>query len=486
MRTMTDSAYSRLEKYFEKYSVLNNIKSMLEWDAKVNLPKASWTARERQVKCVEGDISDFLRKKSLSDLLENIDESSLGVWQKKNLKLIHKIKEENAIYPKRFLENIAAESMRCEILWRKAKEKSNFSIVKNSFKALLSLAKEKAKRRGEWLGKSPYEALMDIYSPQLKIETTEKLFKELKEKLPAIIAQARGRGEPASSINLNEGRKFSEFAKQFATKMGFKFSCGRIDTSSHPFCSGYYEDVRMTHDYNGKNFVSALYGVIHETGHGLYLQGLPRRWVYQPVGQVCDCAADEASALLCEFFIGRSKYFSEKIYKAISGRADGDEKLTFFRGLKEIKSNNSIRINADVVTYPLHIILRYEIEKLLFNGDLEAEDVPECWRRKHRELLGFEISSEAEGCLQDMHWYVGYFGYFPSYCVGAIFAAQMYFLLGFNELQDTKGLKKKLCDLKKSFFGYGSLYGFEGLVKKCTGAQLDTSYYYRFIEAEYL
>ena len=183
----------KLKKISEDYFVLNNIRTLLEWDARVNLPTNGVSSREKQIKYINREIKKFLQNKELGDLLKDIDESNLSKWQSKNLKLIRRLKEENEIYPEKLLEEIAAAEMRCESLWREAKKQNKFSIVKDSLKSLCSLVKEKAKIRGDWLGKSRYEALMDIYSPGLKIETTDKLFRELKEKLPVIISKIKNK-----------------------------------------------------------------------------------------------------------------------------------------------------------------------------------------------------------------------------------------------------------------------------------------------------
>ena len=400
---------------------------------------------------------------------------------------MRKLVEENKIYPKKLLENLNAASIRCEFLWREAKQKDKFSIVSDALKSLFILVREKAKRRGGWLGKSPYEALIDIYTPGLKVETVDVVFNELKNKLPSIISKLNKENYIShKAINLKEAYKFDEIAKKIATEMGFVFHNGRIDTSTHPFCGGHFEDVRITHSYGGNNFISSLYAVIHETGHGVYEQNLPVKWHSQPIGQACGCAAHEASALLYEFFLGKSKYLLGRINKIISKYVAKYTKETLLNEIKKIQLNNSIRIDADVVTYPLHVILRYELEKLLFDGTLQIEDIPEYWKQKHEELLGFKLRSDADGCLQDIHWYMGLLGYFPSYGIGLIYAAQMYYLFGFHKLQGVKDFKQKFCNLAKNFYAHGSLSEFESLVQKCTRKELDVSHYYKFINSEYL
>jgi carboxypeptidase Taq len=484
---MTQEVYIRLEKYFEKYSIMNDIKSILNWDSNVNLPENSLPARTRQMELMEGDISNFLKSDDLKNLLVDIDSNELDQWQKKNLQLIRKTKEENEIYPKELLEQIASSSMKCEYIWREAKKENNFSIVKNEFKTLLGLIKEQAARRGDWLGKNQYESLMDMYCPGLKVITTDKIFNELKEKLPEIISKLEKASDKSTKepIKLKEEASFDEIAKTISISMGFDLKSGRIDKTTHPFCGGYSGDIRITHDYNGKNFISALYAIIHETGHGLYEQNLPKEFLYQSVGNACGYAAHEASALLHEFFIGKSKYFLKNIEEVIQNYATNYESEILFREVKEIKFNNPIRIHADMVTYPLHIILRYELEKLLFNDELKIEDLPSAWKEKHKKLLGFEIQKDSDGCLQDIHWYLGAFGYFPSYCIGLIYAAQMYYLLGFTEAQTMEDSKNKFQSLKQRFYSNASLYEFEELVKKATGKELNASYYYKFVNSEY-
>ena len=479
--------YDKLEQYFENYFILGNIKSLLEWDSRVNLPPNGGLSREKQIKYINGELKKFLESKELDDLLKNIDDSKLNKQQRKNLKLIREIKEEDGLYSKEFLDKLTAATLKCESLWREAKKKNDFSIVKDALNVLFLLVKEQSKIRGNWLGKGQYEALVDIYSRGLKLETIDRLFGELKENLPKIISKLKNkRPSKQKPVNLKEKHKFEELAKLLATEMGFDFKSGRLDKTVHPFCAGHTEDVRLTHHYNDENFISALYGVIHETGHGLYEQNLPRNCFRQPVGQACDFAAHEASSLLHEFFIGKSKCFLERINEVVSTYAEEGRDVDITKEAKKINLKNPIRIEADIITYPLHVILRYEIEKQLFDGSLTIGDLPKYWKRKHKEMFGFEIDSDSEGCLQDIHWHMGYFGYFPSYCMGLLFAAQIYYLLGFNEVQTMKDLKKKFQSLKENFYKHGSLYDFEELVELCTGSPLDTSHYYKFITEEYL
>jgi len=189
---------------------------------------------------------------------------------------------------------------------------------------------------------------------------------------------------------------------------------------------------------------------------------------------------------LHEFFVGKSKHFLKRINEIVSDYAEEGKEVDITKEAKKINLKNPIRIEADMITYPLHVILRYEIEKQLFDGSLSIDDIPEYWRRKHKEMFGFEIDSDNDGCLQDIHWHIGSFGYFPSYCIGLLFAAQIYYSFGFNEAQSANELKKKFQKLKEKFYKQGSLHELESLVKACTGTPLDASYYYRFINSEYL
>ncbi|NRA73829.1 MAG: hypothetical protein HRU36_03705 [Rickettsiales bacterium] len=480
-------SYFKLEKEFERYGNLNNIKSILDWDTNVNLPQNSLFSREKQINYIDDEINNFLRDKYVGSLLKNVRKEKLNKWQQRNLELMIKATEENKIYPEKLLESISISSMRCESLWRKAKSLNQFAIVKDALESLLLLIKEKSDRRGEWLQKSNYQTLVDVYSPGLKLDTINRIFNELKEKIALITPQLNEDNTVShNSINLKNKYEFNIVAEIIAKEMGFDFNGGRIDFSVHPFCGGHPQDIRVTHHYDGSNFISALYAIIHEVGHGLYEQNLPKKLNNQLVGQACGYAAHEGSSLLHEFFIGKSKYFLEKIDKIISKYVNQYEQKSLVSEVRKVLLNNSIRVNADMVTYPLHIILRYELEKMLFDGSLKVEEIPECWRQKHEELFGFKINSDTEGCLQDIHWYMGLFGYFPSYCIGLIYAAQMYYLIGFNSIHSKESFKQKFYDLKVRFYENGSLYEFEDLVEKCTGKTLTTEYYYEFIHSEYL
>ena len=276
--------------------------------------------------------------------------------------------------------------------------------------------------------------------------------------------------------------------------LGFDFTRGRLDKSEHPFCGGATDDVRITTRYSKKNPFSSLEGVMHETGHAMYELGLPKKWQYQPVGESRGMVMHESQSLLIEMQITRSLAFKKYLSKFLSNNFG-------FKG-KEFSGNNLytlgtrvkksyIRVEADEVTYPLHIILRFNIEKMLLNKTLQVEDIPDAWNQEYKKLFGIDVDKDSNGCLQDIHWYAGLIGYFPTYTLGALTAAQFSYQLR-KEIED---LDKKIIAgqfidlmywLKKNIHEKASFFSTNEVLEQVTNNSLNAKYFKEYITDRYL
>ena len=512
---MPNTSYEKIKAKIAEFSLSVSISHILQWDANIiGFPKKAITGRGQQLKYLDGLQDKMLKDKELLELLESVDKKTLNNLDKRNLQLIRDLCEEKRIYPEELNKEIIDQSLKCHTDWVEAKAKNDFKIVQSSLEKMFELTLQKAEIRKNWLAKKypenavfkskdgNYAALVDAYALELNFETIEEIFSSLKKELPGIrekILSKMNEQEKkfaATSDHLklvpkglkNEPKsvsiaKFGEAIKEIMLFMGMKEDTFRINTSVHPFCFNGLQDIKITHHFNTNNFLPGLYATIHETGHGLYNQGLPQDLFYQPVGEALGFATHESIAHLHEFCIGQSDYFVSKVHEIISKHFECD--IQTIKNISIVLSDSRIRVDADMVNYPMHVMLRYEVERALFSGSLKIKDLPEFWRNKHKEIFSKEISSDSEGCLQDVHFYYGGFGYFPSYCLGLMMASQLYLAYGFDKVtndDEFRKAEKKLCD---NLLSQGSALKFDDLVKKNTGKSLGTESYLKLIKQRY-
>ena len=320
----------------------------------------------------------------------------------------------------------------CEGEWRKAKLKSNFNLVKKSFKKLVDVIKIESEILSQKKDKTKYDCLLSKYDRSLTSSRITKIFSRiesfLKKNIPLILEKQRSYKSISFTENLSESEQF-ELSKDFMKKLGFDFSRGRIDKSSHPFCGGSSEDIRITTRYNDADSFSCFDALMHETGHAIYEQGLPKKWLHQPLGSSGGMSLHESQSLFIEMQIIKSLQVShliEKIIKKNFGKKNPAwNQENIYRNRKQVKKNY-IRVDADEVHYPLHIMHRFKIEKKIIEEDFDVMFLPELWNQEFYNIFNIKVDSDQNGCLQDIHWFGGDFGYFPTYSIGAFIAAQIF------------------------------------------------------------
>ena len=360
----------------------------------------------------------------------------------------------------------------------------------------LQLVRESAQIRAEILGKSAYDILLDDFSPGLSQQVIDPIFDELKSFLPGFIPQVLQRQQQQPSIAL-EGSfaiaKQKAVGLELMQAIGFNFEHGRLDESHHPFCGGVPQDVRITTRYKETEFITAAMGICHETGHAMYEMGLPKEWLSQPVGEALGMSIHESQSLLIEMQACRSLPFMQFLAPIVTkhfGEHPGFTPENLHRIYTRVKPGY-IRVDADELTYPLHIILRYELEKQLIAGDLRVADLPDAWDSYMQQFLGLSTKDNYhDGVMQDVHWPAGLFGYFPAYTLGALVAAQLFATAQQQSSEIPQGLAtgdftRLFIWLRENIHSKGSLFNFDELLTQATGESLNPKYYIEHVTRRY-
>jgi carboxypeptidase Taq len=499
------SGYKKLLEKTKNIAILGSAASILHWDMETKMPPRGIKLRSLQLAMLSrighkmG--TDPVIGRLLEETMKHPEYSNLDPVQKRNLYLIKKHYDEETKLP----EDLVVETSKQKALtintWKKAKATKNFKQFKPELEKLFNLKKKAA----EILmtvkeTATPYDAMLDIYEPKITTETTNKIFKELREGLISVLRKCGAApNQPDSAIlkrPLHTGIQ-QKLGVLLADFIGYDTksaaSGGRIDETEHPFTTGYYDDVRITTHYYAKRFASSIFSVLHEGGHALYEQNLKQEWIFQPVGAACSMGFHESQSRFVENIVGKSrefwKYFLPKM-KMLTGNFLFDVELDDFVHAINMVTPSKIRIEADEVTYGLHIIIRFNIERDLFAEKISIDELPQVWNEKYKEYLGVIVENDSEGVMQDTHWASGSYGYFPTYALGNIYSGQLLVTLD-KEVMDwrqqiTEGDLKNVKEwLIKNIYSYGNLYNPPDLIKKVTGKDLSVKPYLNYLNSKY-
>ncbi len=432
-----------------------------------------------------------LQSPVIADLLNLAKEEKLAPWDQANLREMNRAYIQVCSVPVQLLADCTRIENQCTAVWRQARAESNWSMLEPVLKQLVRIVREIAQCKGAHLGISPYDALLDEYDPGARVAQIDPQFSVLEQALPSLIQKIQiSQGEkPTLSADL-EIRHQEEIAKELMKALGFDFQRGRLDVSTHPFCGGQYPDIRITSRYDRNNPLSGLQGVIHETGHALYEQHLPSDWRDQPVGRAAGMSVHESQSLFMEKQVGGHSAYIRYLHKILQASGKLDSAVWSFDGLKRwirFVEPSLIRVEADEVTYPLHVILRYRIEKALIGNDIEVHHIPDLWNTLMQKLLGITPPNHRLGCLQDIHWPSGNFGYFPSYTRGAIIAAQLAHFLQdqFGKLGQ-EDFSSIVSRLQLTIHQWGSFFSnVDDLIQQATGEPIGAQYFLNHIQNRY-
>ena len=499
------SSYDKLMAKAKEITILETIDSVIHWDMETKMPPKGINLRSQQLAMLSQIEHRMSTNPEIETLLSKIEKhpnyDTLKGLQKRNVYLIRKQYDEQTKLPEELVVETARQQAIAIDVWKKAKATKNFSMFKPELEKLLELKKKAAVILMQVKGTAtPYDALIDIFEPEMTAETIAKIFGELKGGLVSIMMKCLSSSkQPDTSflkrkVSFGIQRKISnELAKFTEYDVESPKARGRIDETEHPFTTGYYDDVRITTHYYEDNFTSSLFSVLHEAGHAIYDQNLKPEWIYQPIGTSCSLGFHESQSRFVENIIGRSRefwvYFFPKL-KELTDNAFSDLALNdFVRAINRVRPSK-IRVEADEVTYCLHVIIRFEVERELIAGKIDVADLPEIWNRKYKEYLDVDVENDSEGVMQDTHWASGYFGYFPTYALGNIYSGQILVALerALPSWRDQIA-KGKFHDVKKwliqNVHHYGNLYDSAILLEKITGGEINAKPYLVYLNEKY-
>lgn len=492
--------YRALEERHAQMAHLSCAAAVLHWDRATVMPVGGAGARAEQLATLSTLIHELRIDPVLGDLLDTASarEGELDDWQRANLREM-RIRRRHAIaLPARLVDALSRCASETEMTWRAARAEDDWTLLAPGLDRLVKLVCEAAAAKGEAFGCEPYEALLDEYDPGRSVAEVDELFSDLELFLPDFTREVleRQAAEPAPLMlsGTFPAARQRELGERFMRILGFDFEHGRLDVSHHPFTGGVPDDVRITTRYDEEDFASGWMAVLHETGHAQYERGLPSTWRSQPVGESRGMTIHESQSLLFEMQLGRSREFlgfAAPLLREVFGTAGEAWELPNLLKSQHRVERGLIRVEADEVTYPLHVILRYQLERALISGELQVADLPGAWRENMRRLLGVEPVGDADGCMQDIHWPSGAFGYFPTYTLGAVAAAQIFDAVRRDEPDllseiERGELETLLVWLKRNVHGLGCRYSPSKLIERATGRPLASEAFKMHLTQRYL
>ena len=491
------TSYKKLKQIFHDAALSSDIAGILHWDMSTMMPKNSRENRAEQLAYLSKIRHQLISSPNVGKLIDLAKSEQLDTENQSNLKEMEREYIMSSSLPSDLVEKLSSASAKCEGIWEEARKKSDFKIVAPHLEELVKLSKEESLILADRLQCSPYEALINKFEPQSKEKDIKNIFEKLENFLVPLIDQIieKQSNEKLISIsNLMTAEQQREIGLYLMNAIGFDFSRGRLDISQHPFCGGAYQDIRITTRYNENDPFSSLEGIMHETGHAMYELNLPEQWKYQPAGQSRGMAMHESQSLLIEMQITRSKPFKKFLSNILKNKFDLKNECWDVDNIYKIgtRVNKSfIRVESDEVTYPLHIILRFNLEQKIFNDEIKINDIPELWNDEYKKLFNKEVDIDSNGCLQDVHWYAGLFGYFPTYSLGALTAAQLASqlrldILNLDDQVENGDFKELIQWLKSNVHSKASLYSSNEILQQVTNSNLNAKYFEDYIKNRYL
>ena len=489
--------YGELTRHWTRLHRFGHLQSIAGWDRAAMMPTNGSEARALALAEMDGLLHRLRTEPRLVELLDRAGRDALDDFKRANLREGKRDWVASNAVPEALVEAKSLAASRCEHAWQSQRPAGDWSGFVVNLREVVRLAREEAKYLADATGLQPYEALMDQYEPGATIAQVDGLFADLQTWLPALVREVRAK--QASQHVIAAAGPFPK-AKQRALSLdvmallGFDFDAGRLDESAHPFSGGVPEDTRLTTRYREDDFAMSLMGTIHETGHARYEQNLPRDWLGQPVARARSMGVHESQSLSFEMQLGRSEAFIGLLAPLLQqhfGAQPAFAAANLQRSLTRVEPG-FIRVDADELTYPAHVILRYGIEKRLIAGEVEADDIPALWDEGMAALLGLDTRGNyGDGCMQDVHWSAGLIGYFPCYTLGAMYAAQWFAAIR----QKTPDVDARVAGgdlapvfdwLSQNIWQQASRWTTADLACRATGEPLNAVHFRRHLEQRYL
>ena len=460
------------------------------------MPPKGAEARGEMMAWLAGQRHQQLTDQRMCELLNKLETISLSADQEANVREMRRAHDQAVRLPKEFVESFAQARSTALVAWQKARQQSDFALFKPALEQLIALTREKIDLLG--VTTTPYDVLLDEYEVGMTVADYDPLFDGLRGRLVPLLKAITEAQNTMASVHFPDSLRFpiekqEAFCSKVSSAMGFDFESGRMDASTHPFSAGLWPgDTRFTTRFDETDPFSCLYAVMHETGHALYEQGLDANHRYTPRGDAVSLGVHESQSRFWENQIGRTSAFWKVAlpwFREAFPDAPSWDEHELNRIANRVKKG-FIRVEADEVTYNLHVMLRYEIEKQLFNGDLAVDDLPSTWNTMFREWFGLEVPEDRLGCLQDIHWSMGAFGYFPTYTLGNLYAAQLLEAMS-NDLGDIDTLVASgdwsplLAWLRPRIHERGSQVTPAALIEAATGAPPSPDAFLRYVEEKY-
>ena len=490
--------YKQLVNHYQKIANFGHLSAITGWDQAVMMPKNGNDARSSAMAELSLHIHQLSTATHLGELFDNAQSESLNEIETASLREMKSNWQKATVLPDDLVQAQSLAGSKCEHAWREQRGKNDWEGFSKNFAEVVNLSQQEAQIRAQATNTTPYNAMLDLYEPGMNCENLDAIFGDLTSWLPELTKEIQAKQATQSFIKPSEHYD-TEQQKQLGLAvmklLKFNFDGGRLDVSSHPFCGGVAQDVRLTTRYDENDFVQSLMGIVHETGHARYEQGLPISLAGLPVGEARSMGIHESQSLFCEMQLGRSDAFINLLSPLAQQHFPNNDPVIFAPdNLQKIYTRvqpDFIRVDADEVTYPAHVILRYEIERDLMNGVISYKDIPELWDLKMQQYLGLSTKDNYKnGCMQDIHWTDGSFGYFPSYTLGAMYAAQFMATMKQSVNVEQAIISQDLSPifnwLEKNIWSQASLHTTDNLIIKATGETLNPAHFKTHLETRYL
>ena len=490
MATTTET-YEQFLEHVRQLHYVSDAGSVLQWDQQVMMPEGGTPARAKQSSALSTLHHDLLTDDQLGEWLDELDESDLGAEERAVVREVRRDHERAVRVPSDLVERISEASSNALPVWEEAKAEDDFDMFADTLEEMVELRREYAAAIDP--DRDPYAVLFEEYEPYLGIDTAEEILTTLRDELVPLIDDIADSdvtlADPFSGTYDDDTQQ--SLVEDALDTLGYDWDHGRLDTAPHPFSTGTQFDARVTTRFKPDDPMDAVGSTVHEFGHATYTLGLPREEYGTPLGDNRDLSVHESQSRFWENHVGRTEAFWDHFAGTANDRLGTDATpREFYEAANTVHPDNLIRVEADELTYHMHIVLRFEIERDLIRGDLAVEDVPQVWNEKMEEYLGVRPDTDAEGCLQDIHWTNGAIGYFPTYTLGSVLAAQLDHHLR-ADVGDVDALVREgdfdpIHDwLTENVHRHGARYETDDLVREATGESFTADHFLDYADGKY-